>query len=264
MRISSFLMATALLACAPTAATPPQAPQPMELPTSVSDADYAPFVVPGKGSLSGQAFLTTRGGDVKVAAGRTVTLDPATPYARAWLKTYGSDLARTEELPPDLRFQHARRTTVADGQGKFHFDNLPTGSYIVRTVVTWETGAQYAGLQGGVVASTVDVSDAKPTEVIVNTPVYPPGSMVAMAPLLSQEQIAGRPYKTLKRLSGVSCNRSGGDAISEEEARTALARNAAQLKADAVINVVCKGGGVDWKNNCWQTFKCEGDAITWS
>lgn len=260
-RVSIILTAVAFVACAPTAAAPPQ---PMELPTSASDAEYAPFALPGTASLSGQAFLTTRGGDVKVAAGRTVTLDPATPYARSWFAKYGSDLDRAGELPPRPAFQHARRSTVADAQGRFHFESLPSGPYIVRTTVTWETGAQYSGLQGGVVGALVDIPEGKANELILNTVVLPIGSVAVRVPLLSREEIGSRPYTKVKSVSGISCSMNGSQSISEDAARDDLAHNAAELKADAVTNVVCKGGGISLRHNCWQSFQCTGDGITWN
>lgn len=260
-RVSIILTMVTIVACAPTAPAPPQ---PMELPTSATDADYAPFALPGTASLSGQAFLTTRGGDVKVAAGRTVTLDPATPYARSWFAKYGSDLDRAGELPPSPTFERARRSTVADAQGKFHFETLPPGAYIVRTTVTWETGAQYSGVQGGVVAAVVDIPDGKTSELILNTMVRPLGSVTARVPLLSKEEIGSRPYTKLKAVSGISCNMNGGQSISVDAARDDLARSATELKADAVANVICKSGGFSLTKNCMQYFQCVGDAVTWN
>jgi hypothetical protein len=263
-RVSIFLTACALLGCAPTAALPPAPPQPMQISIAATDADYSPFALPGAAGLTGQAFLTTRGGDVKVAAGRTVTLDPATPYARSWFAKYGGDLDRADELPPNPAFQHARRSTVADAQGKFHFENLAPGSYIVRTAVTWETGAAYSGVQGGVVAAVVDIPDGKTSEVILNTRIIPVGSVAARPPLVTREEIGSRSYTKVKTISGISCNMNGGQSISVDAARDDLASNAAQLKADAVTNVVCKGGGFSLTKNCMQYFQCTGDAITWN
>jgi uncharacterized protein YbjQ (UPF0145 family) len=40
--------------------------------------------------------------------------------------------------------------------------------------------------------------------------------------------------------------------------------NAAELKADAVINVVCKSGEFSLTKNCMQYFQCTGDGITWN
>jgi hypothetical protein len=42
--------------------------------------DFASFENPGNASLRGQAFMKTRGGDVKLGAGSTVILIPTTPY----------------------------------------------------------------------------------------------------------------------------------------------------------------------------------------
>lgn len=49
-----------------------------------SEAEYAPFLKKGTARLSGQAFLAQRGGGVVMAAGRTVTLDPATSIGNEW------------------------------------------------------------------------------------------------------------------------------------------------------------------------------------
>lgn len=256
-RVLICLVASAFVGCAPTAAPPPAPPQPMEIAIATTGADYAPFSLAGTAGLTGQAFLTTRGGDVKLAAGRTVTLDPATPYARGWFAKYGGDLDRADELPPNVAFQHARRRTVADAQGKFHFENLAPGSYIVRTTVTWETGARYSGLQGGVVAAVVDIPDGKTSEVILNTRVFPVGSVAARPPIITREEVGSRPYTKVKTISGISCNMNGGQSISVDAARDDLVYNAAQLKADAVANVVCKGGGFSLTKNCMQYFSVQ-------
>lgn len=245
-------------ACSPPVIALAPTPEPMVLPP-VEAAEYAPFRQPGAGTISGQAFLTTRGGDVKLAAGRTVTLDPATGYARVWYEKYGRI---SDQMPPAPEFAAARRTTVADADGRFRFSNLRSGSYIVRTTVTWETGAATGGLQGGIVSDVVDVA-GDTREVILSITYSPPGAPVREVAVLTKEQLVGRQFRTIRKVIGVSCSMRGVEPISEDEARGHLVEDARKVSADAVTNVVCKRGGLTLRYNCMAHFICEGDAIGW-
>ena len=50
--------------------------------------------------------------------------------------------------------------------------------------------------------------------------------------------------------------------ISDEEALEGVRIKAVQLNADAVINTFCQtNSDTDWKNNCWASIKCIGDAV---
>lgn len=151
-----------------TACVVPAAYRPLAMSGPAPVTEYQPFMGEGTGSLSGQAFLTTRGGDVKRGAGRAVTLDPATSYTKEWYNQIGMVTARFSEQPSDSLFRSLRRTATADADGKFVFTNLPAGTYLVRTTVTWETGAAYAGTQGGIVSALVTVKAGQKTDVILN------------------------------------------------------------------------------------------------
>ena len=159
----------ALLVAVAACALPPP-PPPVRPPTAPADpSEYEPFREPGSLTLRGQAFLTTRGGDVKVAAGRMVTLDPATSYADAWFRGLGTVADRFAMSPPDTLFSAARRTTTANAEGRFSFTGLPPGKYFVRTTVTWEVPARYGtAMQGGVVFALVSLPDVGEQEVILN------------------------------------------------------------------------------------------------
>ncbi|MDB6032201.1 MAG: putative lipoprotein [Verrucomicrobiales bacterium] len=161
--ISPFLLAlTTLMAGCVTLPPPPQ----WNPVSDAAEAEYRPYLAGGKGSLTGQAFLVQRGGGVVKAAGRNVTLDPATSVGNEWWGKAGKVWAHRSLTPPSPGFAKARQTTVADADGKFKFSGLAAGRYYVRTEVTWEVG----GLppQGGLVGVPVDVRDAQITEVILN------------------------------------------------------------------------------------------------
>jgi uncharacterized protein YbjQ (UPF0145 family) len=73
-----------------------------------------------------------------------------------------------------------------------------------------------------------------------------------------------KPHRVIGTVSGLSCNRNKYQAqdISNEEALQGVRIEAAQLGADAVINTFCqKNSDTDWRNNCWASVKCIGDAL---
>lgn len=146
----------------------PPSMQPLNMFTTPAASEYAPYQGEGTATINGQAFLTTRGGDVKLGAGNPVTLDPATAYAKEWYEKIGTAESRFAESPHDTVFLAARRTTTVDAQGKFKFTNLPAGTYIMRSVVSWITGAAYSGTQGGVVSALVTVKAGESKDVILN------------------------------------------------------------------------------------------------
>ena len=134
-------------------------------------AEYQPYQQPGTGSISGQAFLLNKSGEPKKAAGKDVTLDPATTMARAWWNSARAWTRMEPRLPEDSRFAAARKTTTADADGKFSFDGLPAGDYLIRTTVKWEPErcAEYGSscsTQEGVIGGLVHLSAGEKKSVI--------------------------------------------------------------------------------------------------
>jgi hypothetical protein len=147
-------------------------------------ADYYPYSKPGTATIDGQAFVIVRGGDVlldsrgylttisdnaRTASGNDVTLDPATPYAMDWYMKAGTSLRRFTNVPKDAAFRAARRTTVADESGKFKFEGLPAGRYIVRTTITWQTPRDSYRMmtQGGVASAVIDLAEGEQKTLII-------------------------------------------------------------------------------------------------
>ena len=131
------------------------------------ESEHAAYADKGTSTISGQAFLTQAGGSVVKAAGRNVTLDPATTIGDEWWGKAGKYWAHRHVLPPSPAFIKARRTVVADADGKFSFKAIPAGKYYVRTEVTWEVGG-YVPTQGGLVGQLVEVRPNDSKEVILN------------------------------------------------------------------------------------------------
>ena len=108
-----------------------------------NEAEYAPYAQPGTGSISGQAFLKTRGGEVKYGAGNEIYLNPVTTYSTEWFQETVLNNRRLK--PADSRTDPFHWVTSADGQGNFQFENLPAGEYYVACVVAWQVDGWTTG-----------------------------------------------------------------------------------------------------------------------
>jgi hypothetical protein len=160
---AALLFALFLQACS---TTPP--PVATKYPP-IDPAWYEPYAAGGTATVAGQAFLRTRGGDVKVGAGSQVTLDPATPYSAAWWNSAAKLWVHRFEIPRSAEFTRARKTTIADAEGRFKFTNLAPGSYYVRSIVTWERPGGYGttALEGGIVFTPIDVAAGETKDVVL-------------------------------------------------------------------------------------------------
>ncbi len=129
--------------------------------------EYAKLPVSGTGTVSGSAFLKV-GGDVKVAAGEKVILNPVTSYSRQWYTV--SYLGNSHLGPPDKRIDKYIRIKKADAQGRFAFKNVPPGEYYIISVVNWETpaGSQRPPVRQGVrLCKIITVKNHEETKVIL-------------------------------------------------------------------------------------------------
>ena len=193
MRKLVFAAATLALACKSgsgsstpsNGAATPAAPQTTTAAaTGAVAADYYPYSKSGTATIEGQAFVVVRGGDVlldtrgylttlsdnaRTASGNDVTLDPATPYAMDWYMKNGTSLRRFTNAPKDPAFRSARKTTIADDEGKFKFEGLPAGRYIVRTTITWQTPRDSYRMmtQGGVASAVIDLAEGEQKTLII-------------------------------------------------------------------------------------------------
>jgi hypothetical protein len=134
--------------------------------------EYAPFKAEGTATVSGQAFLKTRGGDVKYAAGNPVYLIPSTEYTRQLTSAQTAAGPRDLIVRLDARMNY--RQTTADGEGRFSFEALPAGDYFVLTYAIWEVPSPDAwGLTrtGGWVRALVRVRASSQIKNVVVTEV---------------------------------------------------------------------------------------------
>ena len=131
------------------------------------EAEYKPYAETGTGIIVGQAFLKTRGGDVKYGAGCTVILNPVTGYSTEWFEKTIQRGIRLEE--PDYRVKKYVRQTIGDGEGRFEFENLPAGNYYLACPIFWEipSGGYGTRTTGGFVYGMVTVEENKTSKIIL-------------------------------------------------------------------------------------------------
>jgi len=105
-----------------------------------NEAEYKQYAGEGTATIHGEAFLKTRGGDVKKAAGNPVYLNPVTTYSTEW---YERAILAGEPLElADPRAIPFHRKTIADSEGRFEFTGLPAGEYYLACSIVWETPHQ--------------------------------------------------------------------------------------------------------------------------
>lgn len=158
MKTLCILMTTALLAgCA--------AQQIQKRTVAFHAAEFAPFQGSGTATIKGQAFLKTRAGDIKLGAGNTVYLMPATPYTDEWFQ---KSVVGNALLEQPVNLDRYQRKTVADAGGNFEFADLPPGKYYVTCFIGWEyaTGGYGSSLTGGIAHAIAQVSAGETKKVI--------------------------------------------------------------------------------------------------
>lgn len=134
---------------------------------SFNEAEYAPYSGAGTASIYGEAFLKTRGGDVKKGAGNKVFMNPVTSYSTEW---YQRQIIGGQILEqPDQRALPFFRETIADSDGRFEFQNLPAGEYYLACPITWEVPIGYGNMMptGGFAHGRIKVEPGERVRVIL-------------------------------------------------------------------------------------------------
>ncbi|MCP3926574.1 MAG: carboxypeptidase regulatory-like domain-containing protein [Desulfobacterales bacterium] len=127
-----------------------------------SPLEYEKLETEGTGIVRGQAFMKTRGGDVKLAAGNKIILNPVTSCSNQWYQL--SYLQNKPLTKPDPRYVNFSIETIADADGKFEFTSVPPGEYYLVAPVFWEAATGYQGAlrrQGGYLAKKIKVKNNK-------------------------------------------------------------------------------------------------------
>lgn len=135
---------------------------------SFNPNEYENIETTGTSKIKGQAFIATRGGDVKYGAGRYVILNPVTSYSTDF---YNKTVLNGLKLPdPDPRIFKYIKTTRADGFGNFEFENIAPGKYYIYCPIFWEipTSNRYMkNHTGGYAYCTIIVNENETVKAIL-------------------------------------------------------------------------------------------------
>lgn len=155
------LSCIALTACTP----PPQTIiQRIPFPTE----EYSRLATSGTATIKGQAFLKTRGGDVKTAAGNEVLLNPVTSYSQQWYEVNYLRQELISQADPQI-WKHIKKK-IADAEGRFTFEAVPPGDYFIATTVVWEAPTGYRGAlipQGGMIVNKISINEGEALDIIL-------------------------------------------------------------------------------------------------
>jgi len=145
-------------------------------PPGLNEKDLFPYKQKGRGTLAGQAFLSSPSGKAITQPGAPVHLIPITPYTRHWFDHNVRDTSCSATEPPastenatatprtptdcphealtrlqtEKRLAPYLRTTRTNPTGHFWFTKIPAGRYYIVSLIEGESGAhkdeQLAGL----------------------------------------------------------------------------------------------------------------------
>ena len=127
----------------------------------------------GSAIIQGEAFVLGRNGKPVYAAGELIRLVPATAYAKARFRSLykGKTFLPAGQIPkvtPDPEYAKYTRTAVANGRGKFLFDNVAPGTYFVTAQkIIRPPGTLFAS--GGAMYTQVTISrnERYPVKIVV-------------------------------------------------------------------------------------------------
>ena len=123
----------------------------------------------GNSKIFGSGFLRQSGGGVVSCAGNEVSLIPASSYANERLNYLFGNLQKGYN--PNRYIDEASssylddmRVTICDVDGKFEFNDIPSGVYYVTTRVEWMVGNSG---QGGSLMQKVEIGQNESRRVVL-------------------------------------------------------------------------------------------------
>ncbi len=154
--VSMTLLAASLAGCSEVATVP--------LKTQWKESDYAAYTKVGTGAVTGEAFMRQRGGAVVTCAGSEVLLVPDEGIFSeiVQINESGKKVAPLKEKINTT----AIKATKCDAQGKFSFQQIPAGMWIIQTNVKWETPGHVA--QGSFLSRRFRLMYGEKTEIILS------------------------------------------------------------------------------------------------
>lgn len=154
--VSMTFVAAVLAGCSEVATVP--------LKTQWKESDYAAYTKVGTGVVKGEAFMRQRGGVVVTCAGSEVLLVPDEGIFSEMVKINESG-RKVTPLKEKINTS-VIKATKCDAQGKFTFNQIPAGMWIIQTNVQWETPRHEA--QGSFLTQRFRLMYGETTEIILS------------------------------------------------------------------------------------------------
>ncbi|MDH5740384.1 MAG: hypothetical protein OEY77_08670 [Nitrospira sp.] len=175
--------------CPPVSAAEPAPANPPPL----NEKELFPYKPKGRGTATGQAFLSSASGKALTQAGVPIYLIPRISYTRDWFdrNVRVSSCTSTNDAPSpdslaapvspvdclrdtlshiltDKRLAPYLRTTRANPTGHFWFSKIPAGRYYIVSLLEGGSGAHQDERQRGIAWATVDLDvGEKATNLVV-------------------------------------------------------------------------------------------------
>jgi len=128
------------------------------------ELEYAPYAGEGTARVCGVAYIKTQRGGFKYGAGNETYLNPVTSYSTEWYtESVIGGRSLTKANPKVLAYNRATR---ADSDGRFCFENIPSGDYYLTCPVEWVYGANSA-IKGGMTYAQVTVKDGETVNAVL-------------------------------------------------------------------------------------------------
>lgn len=128
----------------------------------------------GSSMVTGQAFLTQKGGGVVTCAGNAVEMHPDTEYFNQIFDDIRSGYSSLEKLSQEEK--NLLKTGQCDAQGNFEFHKVPNGKWVIGVNVSWDVnfvrnnGFFYytdSQKQGGYLKKEVNIQDGEINKFII-------------------------------------------------------------------------------------------------
>lgn len=128
-----------------------------------NESDFTWSAVPGKSTISGQAFIALPNGEVKSCAGGQAVLIPHNAYTMD-IRRIGLSGAMPNRDP---RYMQYRKIRLCDSSGHFKFENLPAGTWRLSVDVAWYEPARGLVPQGSALDQVITTSGTDNKEVVL-------------------------------------------------------------------------------------------------
>lgn len=125
--------------------------------------ETAPYLEKGSGTIVGVVRIETDYGAFVASRGTQVALTPATTIATERFQTY---VVEDNELPAQRKAELVLFTRT-DASGRFHFDHLPPGEYLIASPVRWSPTGKGEDARTEVPYARVTLGDGARADVVV-------------------------------------------------------------------------------------------------